>query len=250
MDTEPEDLPAAPPPLPPGKTWVDRAQALFEVLLLAGLVSSLFASIPFILSEGTRASLLVSVRVVSGYLLAEAAITLALLAFILRVHRETLRDFGLSWTRWRSEVLIGIAVVPLLFVVNALVSVVFRVYFPQDFLERNPLTELIRTPQDLALFIGTALIAGGIKEELQRAFILRRFQASLGGANLGLIIWSVAFGAGHYVQGTQGMIAAGMYGFAFGILYLTRGSLIAPIMAHGAYDTFALLGYWFFGRQS
>ncbi len=249
MDIEPENLSTPQPTIPSGMTWVDRAQALFEVLLIAGLVSSLFASIPFMWNDGARTSLLVSVRVISVYLLLEAAITLTLLGVIMRVHRETLRGFGLSWKRWRADALIGVAMVPLLFVVNALVSVIFKVYFPQDFLERNPLTDLIRTPQDLYLFIGTALIAGGIKEELQRAFILRRFQASLGGANLGLILWSVAFGAGHYVQGTQGMIAAGMYGFAFGLIYLARGSLIAPIMAHGAYDTCALLGYWFFGRQ-
>jgi membrane protease YdiL (CAAX protease family) len=61
---------------------------------------------------------------------------------------------------------------------------------------------------------------------------------------LGLIVWSLAFGAGHYVQGVHITIAT-IYGFVFGILYLLRGSLIAPIVAHAAYDTMALLIYWF-----
>jgi membrane protease YdiL (CAAX protease family) len=56
----------------------------------------------------------------------------------------------------------------------------------------------------------------------------------------------VAFGAGHYVQGIQGVFVATVYGFLFGFLYLISGSLIAPIVAHGAYDTLALLGYWLF----
>jgi len=235
---------------PPGKSWVERAQALFEVLLLAGLVSSMAASIPFVWAEGTRASLLANARVVSGYLLLEAAVILGLLFLILWIHRESLRDFGLPWGQWRREVLVGLLVVPLLFGLNALVGVLFRIYFPKAFLEINPLTELIRTPRDLVLFMATALVAGGIKEELQRAFILRRFQAYLGGAHVGLIVWSAAFGLGHYVQGAQGIIAAGLYGFIFGILYLSRGSLIAPMVAHGAYDVLALLGYWFFARHS
>ena len=141
--------------------------------------------------------------------------------------------------------LFGLAIVPILFGVNGVVTVLFRTYLPQLLQEHNPLAELVRTPQDLALFTGTALIAGGIKEELQRAFILRRFQAFLGGANLGLIVWSAMFAIGHTIQGWQGVVVAGIYGLVFGILYLARGTLIAPMVAHGVYDAVALFGYWF-----
>jgi membrane protease YdiL (CAAX protease family) len=113
-------------------------------------------------------------------------------------------------------------------------------------MEHNPLTEIIHSPQQLALFIFSALIAGGIKEEVQRAFILNKFGRYLGGAGVGLVLWSVAFGAAHYVQGIQGIFIAIVYGFLFGVLYLISGSLIAPMVAHGAYDTLALLGYWLF----
>lgn len=234
----------------PQKTWLDRLQALFEVLLLAGIVSSLIATLPFAISASGRASLLANVRAMSVYLLLEASITFVLLFLVMRAHGETLKGLGLSWERWRFRVLLGLAIVPILFFLNAIVSVIFQTLLPQYFLRRNPLTELIRTPQDLTLFVGTALIAGGIKEELQRAFILRRFQVYLGGAQLGLILWSAAFGLGHYVQGAQGMVAAGVYGMIFGIAYLAGRNLIIPMVAHGAYDTIALLGYWFFASRS
>ncbi len=185
----------------------------------------------------------------SAYVLLEAAITLVFLFLIMRAHGETLAWLGLCWKRWRSNAMVGLAIVPILLVLNVVVAAVFQEFLPKYFLERNPLTELIRTPQDLALFIATALIAGGIKEELQRAFILRRFQAYLGGGKIGLITWSVVFGLGHFVQGAQGMVAAGMFGLIFGALYLMRGNLIAPIVAHGAYDTVALLGSWFFASH-
>jgi len=233
------------PSQPPPKTWVDRIQALFEVILLAGLVSSLIATLPFAGKIRDQSGLLADIRVLAGFLLLEAAVTFGLLYLVMKAHGEKLRDFGLSWQHWRSDVLLGLAIVPILFGVNGVINVIFRSYLPQLFQEHNPLAELVRTPQDLTIFVGTALIAGGIKEELQRAFILRRFQSFLGGANLGLIVWSVVFAVGHTIQGWQGVVIAGIYGMVFGVLYLARGTLIAPMVAHGVYDAVALLGYWF-----
>ena len=67
---------------------------------------------------------------------------------------------------------------------------------------------------------------------------------------LGLIIWSVDFCAGLYLQGLQNAEAAGLFGLLFGAVYLARGSLVAPMVAHGAYDSLALLAYWFLRRVS
>ena len=229
----------------PRKTWVDRFQALFEVILLSGLFSSLLAALPFALHSGTRANLLTDIRILSGHILLEALITFVMLYLIMRAHGENLRGLGLRFDRWRSQVLVGLWVVPALFVTNIIIAAIFQAFFPEYFLDRNPLTDLIRKPQDLILFIIAALVAGGIKEEVQRAFVLNRFREYLGGAWLGLILWSVVFSLGHYIQGVQGMVAAGLFGLIFGIIYLARG-LLAPIVAHSCYDTLALLGYWFF----
>ncbi len=228
-----------------GRLWIDRLQAFLEVLLLSGLVSSLLASLPFGLTGRDPASLTNDALSVASFILLEASIVLLLLLFVLRMNRETLLDLGLYKHRWLSHLAVGAALVPVLFLVNAVVAISFKVIFPEYFLERNPLVDLIRTPKDLAIFLVAALYAGGIKEELQRAFILNRFRDHLGGAWLGLIIWSIAFGAGHYVQGLQGVVAATIFGFLFGGLYLIRRSLLAPLSAHALYDTTALLGYWF-----
>jgi membrane protease YdiL (CAAX protease family) len=245
------DMSESPPPEPqaPQMSWIFRAQALFEVILLGGAASSLLAGLPFAYIPAGRENLISNIHLLSAYVLLEASITFVLLFLVMGAHGETLRWLGWQWRRLRTEVILGLALVPLLFALNFLVSIIFQAFFQRYFLERNPLTDLIRGPGDLALFIVVALIAGGIKEEVQRAFIVRRFQVYLGGASLGLIIWSVAFGIGHYVQGTQGMIAAGIFGLIFGIAYVARGSLIAPMIAHGVYDTVTLLGYWFFASH-
>jgi membrane protease YdiL (CAAX protease family) len=233
------------------KSLIERLQALFEVLLLSGLISSFLAALLLSAFHGKSAQLLSNdAKFVTAFLLLEAGITIFLLLVVLRAHRETLRSLGLAWENWKSHLLTGLILVPFLFLINAIVSFVFRVYLPKYFIEQNPLTELIHTPRQLGLFIISALVAGGLKEELQRAFILNRFSRYLGGAGLGLVLWSLAFGAGHYVQGMQGIATAAIYGFIFGLTYLMSGSLIAPIVAHGTYDTLALLLYWFFSGRS
>jgi len=228
------------------KSWTERFQALFEVLLISGLVSSFLAALPiFGLRGGRVESLLQDARIVSLYLLLESAITFLLIAVLLRAHRETIGSLGLRWEHWKRNLLLGLSLVPVLFLINAVVAIVFKLYLPEYYIEVNPLTQIIKTPQQLALFIFSALVAGGIKEELQRAFIINRFRVYLGGAWVGLVLWSLIFGAFHYVQKEQGVVIATLMGFLFGLIYLLSGSLIAPIIAHAAYDTLALLAYWF-----
>jgi membrane protease YdiL (CAAX protease family) len=230
-------------------SWLPRIQALFEVLLVSGLVSSLIAVLPFARLIHGNLGVMSDAHLMAGYLMMEACVTFLILLIILKVHRETPAEMGFRFTRWTTDSLIGIAIVPLLFFSGTVIGLIFQIFFPRYFMDKNPLTEAIRTPEDLVLILLAGVIAGGVKEELQRAFILTRFSRHLGGAALGLIVWSTAFGAGHYVQGAQGMLSAGVFGLLFGITYLARGSLVAPMVAHGTYNTIAILGYWFTLRQ-
>jgi len=224
---------------------MERVQALVEVLLVSGALSSLLAVLPFSMTAGGGSSLMKDARLLAAFSLLEAAITMLILILILMIRGEAASAAGLRFHHGRGDSLLGLATVPILFALNILIALFFRLALPDYYLEVNPLTELIRTPSDLLWILATALVSGGIKEELQRAFILRRFQRHLGGAVTGLVVWSIAFGAGHYVQGPQGIVSAGTYGLIFGVLYLLRGSLVAPMVAHGAYNSLAIAGYWF-----
>jgi uncharacterized protein len=238
------DYTALPADEPRHKPLVERLLAILEILLISGIISSALAYLPFSIFLGKKANPLTDVRTLSAFLLLESTLTFLFLAGILGLHGERIRDMGLSWAHWKSHLSLGLALVPFLFLFNLIVAAIFRVYLPKYYMEQNPLINIIHSPQQLALFIFSALIAGAIKEELQRAFILRRFSQCLGGAGLGLVLWSLAFGAGHYEQGWQGITVAVIYGFVFGLVYLIRGSLIAPMVAHGTYNSLVLLIYW------
>jgi membrane protease YdiL (CAAX protease family) len=229
---------------------LERFQALFEVLLISGLISSFLAALPFSLIMGKKFHLLTSdVQLISVFLLLESGITFMMLKILLKARGQGIADLGWRREQWEPNLLLGLVLVPFLFLINAGVSFIFRTYLPKYYLEQNPLIEMVQTPQQLVLFAFAALVAGGIKEELQRAFILNHFRRYLGGAAAGLVLWSAAFGAGHYVQGVQGVFLAAVYGLIFGSIYILRGSVIAPVAAHGAYDTLALIGYWIFSGQ-
>lgn len=237
------------PPLPPPSPWPSRLRALFEVLVLSGLVSSFIAALPFALIAGVNLEVTSDARLMAGFLMSDAAVTFLLLLLLFLASGEEPAAMGLRFGgRWAREALLGAAVVPLLFAMSFLFAAIFQTLLPQHFLEHNPLTEAIRTPGDLALMVLSGLIVGGLKEEMQRAFIITRFRY-LGGVRLGLVLWSVGFGLGHYMQGPQGMVAATVFGLIFGSVYLSRGSLIAPMVAHGAYNTLAVLAYWI-GRNA
>ena len=224
-----------------------RIQAVFEIILMSGIVSSLLVSLVLaaVFGRNHLKMMEMDVEFLTAYLMFESAATFLILWILMRARRETLHALGLRRWRWKTHVLLGILAAPFLIIVSGVVGLTFQLFIPEYALDKNPLIEMIHSPRQLALFILAGILAGGVKEELQRAFILCRFRQYLGGAGIGLVVWSLAFGAGHYAQGIQGICAAAILGFVFGFLYLIRGNLILPITAHAVYNTLTLLIYWF-----
>ncbi len=105
----------------------------------------------------------------------------------------------------------------------------------------NPLLGMIQGRADLVLFVTISILAGGLGEETIRAFILRRFEARLGGVAVGLVVWSSMFGALHLVQGADKAITVGFLGLLLGLLYAWRRNPIAPIVTHAAFDVFMVV---------
>jgi len=224
-----------------------RLRAVFEIIMVSGIVSSFLVSLIFaaILGRNRMKLIEMDIGLLVTYLLSESVVTFLILFMLMKARRESLSVLGLHRRNWKKHVIFGILAAPCLLIVSAVTGLVFKIFLPEYALEKNPLMEMINSPRQLALFIVAGIVAGGVKEELQRAFILCRFSRHLGGAATGLVAWSLVFGAGHYAQGLQGVCAAAILGFIFGILYLMRGNLILPITAHAVYNTLALTLYWF-----
>ena len=100
----------------------------------------------------------------------------------------------------------------------------------------NPFEALARSPLNAALLMALVVVSGGVKEEVQRAFVLHRFEQSLGGARAGLALYSVVFGAGHVIQGYDVGIATMLMGVAWGLVFLWRRSIVAPAVCHAGFN--------------
>jgi membrane protease YdiL (CAAX protease family) len=221
--------------------WHQRVLALLEIVLCSSLPTQLLiAGILNFLGMSARAENgQLSLPFVLVLSLADSVLLVALMVVLARAHGDN------AWLLWRGqrplpgEIRLGLLLVPVaVLMVGALVGSI-RQFAPWlHNVPDNPLENLATGgPAAAALFGIVAIVAGGIREELQRAFLLQRFERHLGGATVGVVVLSVAFGLGHEVQGWDAAIATGALGAFWAVVYLRRRSSIAPIVSHAGFNS-------------
>jgi membrane protease YdiL (CAAX protease family) len=169
--------------------------------------------------------------------LADTVVILALVMLFLLAHGERPRDVILGRRPILVEALTGWWLVFVALGVALIVSLVTQRLAPWlHTVARNPLQDVLQSPRDAWLFALVVVLAGGIREEVQRAFVLHRFALWLGGPMTGLVVTSIAFGAGHLTQGEDAAVATGLLGALWGTVYLRRRSAVAPMVSHAGFD--------------
>jgi membrane protease YdiL (CAAX protease family) len=174
--------------------------------------------------------------------LADTALLIVLMVVLTRAHGQSVSELWIGRRPVVREALLGVALVPVVFLLVVVVLNAIRVGLPSlHNVPRNPLEDLARGgAMNAAAFGLVAIVAGGVREELQRAFLLRRFD-HLGGPTVGVIVLSVAFGLGHAVQGWDAAVTTGALGAFWAILYLRRRSSIAPLVSHAGFNSLEVL---------
>ncbi len=232
-------------------TPTERIVAFLEVLLCSDYptqiaIGGTFAALGYRpLNPGGG----LSVTYVVGISLIDSVVLVGLVLLFLRAHGERPRDVLVGTRPVSGEVAAG---VPLIFAALAIaISVLLVILKFAPWLhtvENNPLQDLLKSPRDVALFVVVVIVAGGVREELQRAFLLHRFEQALGGGPVGVAVTSVAFGAGHLIQGVDAAIATGLLGAFWGTVYLRRRSAIAPMVSHAGFDLLQIVQFIFVKR--
>jgi membrane protease YdiL (CAAX protease family) len=133
--------------------------------------------------------------------------------------------------------------VPIVFLIGATLLLTIRALTPElHNVDVNPFEALAgNSLQDAAMLALVAIVAGGVREELQRAFLLDRFERALGPAWAGVVVLSVAFGLGHLLQGRDAAIATGAMGAFWAVVYLRRRSSVAPMVSHALFNSLEVL---------
>jgi membrane protease YdiL (CAAX protease family) len=187
-----------------------------------------------------------NVGYVVGLSLVDAVLLIGLVLVLLYAHGERPREVLFGHRPIVGEAVLGVPMILVALGIAAVVLLTVRRFAPSlHTVEQNPLQDLLRSPRDAWLFALVVLVAGGVREEIQRAFLLHRFEVWLGGGIAGLIVTSAAFGAGHLLQGADAAIATGLLGAFWAAVYLRRRSSVAPMVSHAGFDLLQIVQFFF-----
>ena len=229
-----------------------RGAAVLEVLLCTGFPTQILI-IGILHALGMRpndAAGALSLPFFASLALTDSALLIGLIFFFLRARGESPRAVFLGPRPPAREAAIGLMLVPGVFMFVALVIGTLRWIAPWlHTVPKNPLGALLDTPYEAVIFAFIVMIAGGLREEIQRAFILHRFEQSLGGARLGLVLFSMLFGLGHIEQGADVAVATAALGMFWGVLYLWRRSSVAPAVSHAGFNLLQVIVQSVAGRS-
>lgn len=256
-EQRPPDAPLFGEGAPPGERprWrprvlpIERAAAAFEVILCSGFPTQ-FIIASVLTTFGMRARQadgLLSPPFVFALTLVDTLLLVVFVAFFLRAHRESIRA-TLFGSKTAPELVFGLVLIPASFAVVLIVLVVVQAVSPSlHNVPHNPLRDLAKTRLDAILLALVVMIAGGVREEIQRGFVLRRFEQYLGGGVVGLVIFSALFGLGHVEQGYDVVVATAVLGAFWGAIYLQRRSVIGPMIGHAGFNLAQVLKFIMIG---
>jgi membrane protease YdiL (CAAX protease family) len=222
----------------------ERITAAIEILLCSSVPTQLAigALLRLIGISATDAAGHLSLTFVLTLSLVDTAVLIAMMVLLMHAHAETARETWFATTHRLREALVGLATVPFVFIGVGVLLNAIRLLVPSlHNVPNNPLEQLAATPGQAAVFSLVAIVAGGIREELQRAFMLRRFEQYLGGATLGVWLLSIAFGLGHVMQGRDAVVTTAALGAFWAWMYLQRRNSVGPIVSHAGFNSLEIL---------
>jgi membrane protease YdiL (CAAX protease family) len=226
------------------------AVAVIEVVMASGFPTQ-FALGALLLAAGVMpfgpdGSL--SMAYLSILMPADTLLIAALVVWRLRAGGERVSEVLAGRRSWTRECWLGVGLIPLVFGGVVLTMLLLRTVWPSlHNVQANPFQALIKSPLDAVLLGALVIVTGGIKEEVQRAFVLHRFDQCLGGARVGLVVYSVVFGSGHIIQGYDVALVTTLLGLAWGAIFLWRRSLVAPAVRHAGFYAAQVLQFAVFG---
>ncbi len=91
----------------------------------------------------------------------------------------------------------------------------------------------------LACFL--VLVVAVAEETIFRGYLILRFQAISNSPVIAVVASAFVFSLGHGYEGSAGVLTVGVMGLLFGLVYLWRRSLVAPMTMHLLQDLVAIV---------
>ena len=171
----PSSAEAAPTHGPRRTLPVERIGAFIEVVLCSGLPTQIlvFSALTGLGLQCRTADGGWSPPFLVAMSLTDMVLIIGLVYLFLRAHHEPLRQFIVGHRRPLREVALGLALIPAALVLVVLVLTSILALKPElHNVTVNPFERMLQTPRDAAVFAFVVMFAGGLREEVQRAFII------------------------------------------------------------------------------
>jgi membrane protease YdiL (CAAX protease family) len=214
------------------------------VILVSGIPTQILVAAALVFLAGFRypAAGPVPLAFVAALALIDTALIITLVVTFLRLAGEDPKLVFMGRAPAWGDAIRGLLLVPVVVLVVAGLVLGIRFIAPwTQTVAVNPLTAYLGSPGEAAVLLLVAILAGGVREELQRAFVLHRFGQYLGGMRVGLVLFTLVFGALHVEQGVDVAIAVGALGFWWGLVYMRKRSAVLPMANHAAFNAVQVL---------
>jgi uncharacterized protein len=165
----------------------------------------------------------------------------ALIFFFL--YRNGERPAALGWTGRHAgrEIALGIVLFVPVFAGAAMLEGFLRTAGLSG--PSSPRPDLVPPPDpiDLVLAITLLVVVAMSEEIIFRGYLIRRFARLIRGASGAALLSAIVFSVGHGYEGPAGVVTVGATGVVLGLIYLWRGSLVAPMVMHFLLDLVAIV---------
>jgi membrane protease YdiL (CAAX protease family) len=165
----------------------------------------------------------------------------SLILFFLWQNKENVGQIGWVLKNGWREVLLGMVLfVPIYFGAGLLDSFLNAIGFSSP---KAPLPSFLQSSgvSQTILAVILVIVVAIAEETIFRGYLILRFKSLTNSAALAAILSAVVFSIGHGYEGSAGVITVGTLGLVFALVYLWRGSLIAPMVMHFLQDFISIV---------
>jgi membrane protease YdiL (CAAX protease family) len=211
-----------------------KIQLIEASVLLFLIMPSMFVSLSVI----KRSSL--TFPQLAGSSLVHDLALLALVLYLVWRNGEPFTSIGLNLKeKWR-ELFLGLALFVPFFLGVGLIERLLRSL--GYLIPKGPPAYLTPSGAGQFLLAFALLIVVAVTEEvIFRGYFILRLESVLRNSGVAVLLSALVFSIGHGYQGPGSVIAIGLMGIFFGLIYLWRRNLIAPIVIHFLQNFLAMI---------
>jgi membrane protease YdiL (CAAX protease family) len=213
-----------------------RKEQLIELCVFLGLIAPSLILNPFLFRQGVfQQGELTFTLVATGTILRDLGLVFLIWFFLWR-NGEPMAYIG--WTRSHivRETLLGVVLFVPVFIGAVLLQLGllragFSGHAPWPVLE----------PEDRLLALFLVPVVAFAEETIFRGYFILRLHAVVGSTTGAVVLSSAVFAIAHADQGSAAVVTIGIVGAIKALIYVWRGSLVAPIVIHFLLDFLAIL---------